>query len=189
MSPINAVIIVYVFISIPIFFLVYKSSNLVVDEEFHVRQGQHYCNGKFHVVSLRRKKISIVCLINFSLTLQWDNKITTFPGLYILSSIFLLPLNICSTFALRLISLFSSVINVLLIFEIRRVFQQKVLNKLRFINKLKVLNKLRCINLGKFNKNCIRSVYAGNTSTNVFICSSLLHGHCIHHNGFRNVSF
>lgn len=51
MSPIQAAIIIYVFISIPIFNLVFESSNLVVDEEFHLRQGQHYCKGHFHVVS------------------------------------------------------------------------------------------------------------------------------------------
>lgn len=57
---------------------------------------------------------------------QWDPKITTFPGLYIISSIFLLPLRICSTVSLRSISLIASVLNVLLIYEIRRNVSQKV---------------------------------------------------------------
>lgn len=105
MSPIHAVLIVYLLISVPIFLLVFESSDLVVDEEFHLRQGKHYCHGNFHI---------------------WDEKITTLPGLYILSSLFLLPLNICSTFAFRLTSFFPSILNVLLIFEIRRSFQQKV---------------------------------------------------------------
>lgn len=60
------------------------------------------------------------------LLLQWDKKITTLPGLYILSAIFLLPFKQCSTFALRLTSLFASIVNVCLIFEIRRCLQQKV---------------------------------------------------------------
>lgn len=41
---------IYMIVSIPIFHLVYHASNLVIDEEFHLRQGSHYCNGSFDVV-------------------------------------------------------------------------------------------------------------------------------------------
>lgn len=41
---------IYSLVSIPIFYLVYYASESVIDEEFHLRQGQHYCNGSFDVV-------------------------------------------------------------------------------------------------------------------------------------------
>ncbi|CAH1731302.1 uncharacterized protein LOC126553539 [Aphis gossypii] len=41
-----------------------------IDEEFHVPQARHYCRAEFH---------------------KWDPKITTLPGLYLLSSIVLVP--------------------------------------------------------------------------------------------------
>lgn len=41
---------IYLIVSIPLFHLVYHASQLVIDEEFHLRQGQHYCNGSFDVV-------------------------------------------------------------------------------------------------------------------------------------------
>lgn len=52
------------------------------DEYFHVRQAQHYCNGDFHI---------------------WDPKITTPPGLYILSYIFK-PILGCGIGSLRAIN-------------------------------------------------------------------------------------
>lgn len=59
MAPIYAAIILYIFISIPLFLLVFKSSNLVVDEEFHLRQGRHYCEGNFHIVSFQKSVVFI----------------------------------------------------------------------------------------------------------------------------------
>lgn len=41
----------YVLVSVPLFHKVYNASQLVIDEEFHLRQGAHYCNGSFEVVS------------------------------------------------------------------------------------------------------------------------------------------
>ncbi|XP_026818468.1 putative Dol-P-Glc:Glc(2)Man(9)GlcNAc(2)-PP-Dol alpha-1,2-glucosyltransferase [Rhopalosiphum maidis] len=41
-----------------------------IDEEFHVPQAKHYCQAEFH---------------------KWDPKITTLPGLYLLSSTVLVP--------------------------------------------------------------------------------------------------
>ncbi|XP_055305543.1 putative Dol-P-Glc:Glc(2)Man(9)GlcNAc(2)-PP-Dol alpha-1,2-glucosyltransferase [Sitodiplosis mosellana] len=105
MSPLYIILVVYIAISFPIFYIVFNASQLVIDEEFHLRQGRHYCLGNFHI---------------------WDEKITTLPGLYVLSAIFLLPFKQCSTFALRLTSLICSIINLCLIFEIRRSLQQKV---------------------------------------------------------------
>lgn len=126
MTPLFVTLVVYILISVPLFYLVFISSQLVVDEEFHLRQGRHYCMGDFHIVSFPLVSMYIRQMMNSFDFFQWDSKITTFPGLYVLSSIFLLPLKICSTFALRLTSLFASVLNVFLIFEIRRIFQHKV---------------------------------------------------------------
>ncbi|KAF2161619.1 glycosyltransferase family 59 protein [Zasmidium cellare ATCC 36951] len=50
-----------------------------LDEVFHVRQAQHYCNGNFEI---------------------WDPKITTPPGLYVLSYLFK-PVLGCSITSLR----------------------------------------------------------------------------------------
>lgn len=42
---------IYLIVSIPLFYVVFNASELVIDEEFHLRQGLHYCNGSFDVVS------------------------------------------------------------------------------------------------------------------------------------------
>lgn len=42
--------IVYTSFSVFLFLKVFDASNLVIDEEFHLRQGLHYCNGDFKVV-------------------------------------------------------------------------------------------------------------------------------------------
>lgn len=42
---------IYLIVSIPIFFIVFNASQNVIDEEFHLRQGKHYCNGSFEIVS------------------------------------------------------------------------------------------------------------------------------------------
>lgn len=38
---------VYGIVSFYVFLKVYETSLLVIDEEFHLRQGMHYCNGDF----------------------------------------------------------------------------------------------------------------------------------------------
>lgn len=43
--------ILYVGISFPIFNKVHQTSKLVIDEEFHLRQGEHYCKGEFEIVN------------------------------------------------------------------------------------------------------------------------------------------
>lgn len=46
---------VYVAISSQLFPLVYEASKEVIDEQFHLRQGIHYCNGNFDVVRIAIK--------------------------------------------------------------------------------------------------------------------------------------
>lgn len=42
---------IYFVTSIQLFFRVYNASQLVIDEEFHLKQGRSYCLGRFDVVS------------------------------------------------------------------------------------------------------------------------------------------
>ncbi|XP_065091253.1 putative Dol-P-Glc:Glc(2)Man(9)GlcNAc(2)-PP-Dol alpha-1,2-glucosyltransferase [Ochlerotatus camptorhynchus] len=91
---------VYSIVSLVLFHLIYRTSKVVVDEEFHLRQGEHYCHGRFEV---------------------WDEKITTFPGLYLVSASLLGPFQACSIYHLRMVSLIASIANVYLIFIIRKV--------------------------------------------------------------------
>ena len=41
----------YSIASLYLFYNVNETSEQVIDEEFHLRQGKHYCNGEFDVVS------------------------------------------------------------------------------------------------------------------------------------------
>ncbi|XP_037037118.1 putative Dol-P-Glc:Glc(2)Man(9)GlcNAc(2)-PP-Dol alpha-1,2-glucosyltransferase isoform X1 [Bradysia coprophila] len=100
--------IVYTAFSVFLFCKVFATSNLVIDEEFHLRQGLNYCNGDFTV---------------------WDPKITTLPGLYIVSTLLFLPFNLCNAFTLRLTSLLASIINVWFIYKIRKLVTVKAKNK------------------------------------------------------------
>uniref|UniRef100_A0A1A9WE02 Dol-P-Glc:Glc(2)Man(9)GlcNAc(2)-PP-Dol alpha-1,2-glucosyltransferase n=1 Tax=Glossina brevipalpis TaxID=37001 RepID=A0A1A9WE02_9MUSC len=95
--------------SLPLFVRVYATTQMVIDEEFHLKQGLHFCNKRFDV---------------------WDNKITTFPGLYLFSLI-LNPFNFCSVLGLRLISLVAAAVNVILLYIIRK----SQLEKLKINNK------------------------------------------------------
>lgn len=95
---ISFVICIYIAVSIPIFLKVYDTSQNVIDEDFHLKQAKEFCNGHFS---------------------KWDPKITTFPGLYLVSYI-ILPFKFCTTFYLRCISFGASVLNVILIYKILR---------------------------------------------------------------------
>ncbi|XP_001851427.2 putative Dol-P-Glc:Glc(2)Man(9)GlcNAc(2)-PP-Dol alpha-1,2-glucosyltransferase [Culex quinquefasciatus] len=90
---------VYSIVTFLLFHLVYNTSKQVIDEEFHLRQGEHYCRGRFHI---------------------WDEKITTFPGLYLISGSFLSPFKACSAYFLRLTSAVASIANAYLVYIIRK---------------------------------------------------------------------
>jgi len=68
------------------------------------------------------------CLKN-GLILKWDNKITTFPGLYLVSSAVLWPFRLCSVLTLRLISLAALNVNLYRTYELqaRSSFDQTVI--------------------------------------------------------------
>ncbi|XP_018566714.1 putative Dol-P-Glc:Glc(2)Man(9)GlcNAc(2)-PP-Dol alpha-1,2-glucosyltransferase [Anoplophora glabripennis] len=90
-------IFIYFIISKIIFDNVYLTSNMVVDEEFHIPLGHSYCE------------------LDFS---QWDPKVTTLPGLYVVSMVVLSPFHTCSSYALRFVSLLASVVNILLFYHL-----------------------------------------------------------------------
>lgn len=82
-----------------IFDRVYDTSQLVIDELFHLRQGLAFCQR------------------NFS---YWDPKITTLPGLYFVSTAVLGSYFECTVYNLRYVNLIASCINLLLFSSILR---------------------------------------------------------------------
>lgn len=113
------VLAIYSVISILLFNKVYETSSEVIDELFHLDQGLRYCQGNFSDVSWQRlfTFAGRRSMKEFSVFFQWNPKITTFPGLYLLSSV--IPSDMCDIYTLRLVPLVSSVVNVLLIYEIK----------------------------------------------------------------------
>ncbi|XP_025834242.1 putative Dol-P-Glc:Glc(2)Man(9)GlcNAc(2)-PP-Dol alpha-1,2-glucosyltransferase [Agrilus planipennis] len=94
------VVCLFVTISKIIFDEVYKESRIVIDEAFHIPQGLEYCR------------------LNFKF---WDPKITTLPGLYIISAVILSPFNACSDYWLKFISFTATFVNYILLFAILQV--------------------------------------------------------------------
>ncbi|KAH0953389.1 hypothetical protein HN011_004929 [Eciton burchellii] len=68
-----------------------------IDEAFHIPQTLRYCDRNFT---------------------QWDPKITTLPGLYLITSAILSPFNLCSITYLRSINLFGTFLNLYLVYNI-----------------------------------------------------------------------
>ncbi|KAF7989702.1 hypothetical protein HCN44_008376 [Aphidius gifuensis] len=71
--------------------------NYYIDEAFHIPQTQKYCSGNFF---------------------EWDKKITTLPGLYLLSAGLLAPLKQCNTISLRGINLILTILNLYVTYKI-----------------------------------------------------------------------
>lgn len=80
-----------------VFDLVYATSDVIIDELFHIPQGMQFCNR--------------------NLT-YWDPKITTLPGLYMLTTVFPALFFNCDTYHIRLLNLVASVMNLMLISSI-----------------------------------------------------------------------
>ncbi|XP_013200359.1 putative Dol-P-Glc:Glc(2)Man(9)GlcNAc(2)-PP-Dol alpha-1,2-glucosyltransferase [Amyelois transitella] len=87
------VLTIYLNISKYIFDKVYDTIQIVIDELFHIPQGIAYCERNFT---------------------YWDPKITTLPGLYLISSAFIGQHFPCNTYNLRLVNLAASCINLML---------------------------------------------------------------------------
>ncbi|XP_072402871.1 dol-P-Glc:Glc(2)Man(9)GlcNAc(2)-PP-Dol alpha-1,2-glucosyltransferase [Diabrotica undecimpunctata] len=99
---INSVIVFFA-VSVTIFNYIYLTSNMIIDEEFHLPLGKLYCNFDFFV---------------------WDPKVTTLPGLYIVSSMIMGPLSLCTTYWLRFVSLVFSIINILLFYFLFDIYDK-----------------------------------------------------------------
>ncbi|XP_023937774.2 putative Dol-P-Glc:Glc(2)Man(9)GlcNAc(2)-PP-Dol alpha-1,2-glucosyltransferase [Bicyclus anynana] len=84
---------IYFFASKLIFDKVNETSQVVVDELFHIPQGKSFCEG------------------NFS---YWDPKITTLPGLHLTSTLFVSYFFACNTYNLRFVNLVASCFNLIL---------------------------------------------------------------------------
>lgn len=118
----NVVLLLYIAVTMHCFNKVFRTTMMVIDEEFHLRQGMHYCKGHFSIVSIRAECLQFLLDMDDNRTcmhLQWDDKITTFPGLYLVSTALFMPLKACSIYNLRLTSLIASVVNLMLIYKIR----------------------------------------------------------------------
>lgn len=76
-----------------VFDKVHHTTRTVIDELFHIPQGLSYCRRNF---------------------VHWDPKITTLPGLYLVSAAFLGTYFPCTTYNLRFINLLASCVNLLL---------------------------------------------------------------------------
>ncbi|XP_022203020.2 putative Dol-P-Glc:Glc(2)Man(9)GlcNAc(2)-PP-Dol alpha-1,2-glucosyltransferase [Nilaparvata lugens] len=93
----------YMITSVIVFNYVYEAQpKPFIDEIFHVPQAQKFCNGTFN---------------------EWDAKITTLPGVYLISVGALKPLasfmdNVCSVYGLRLTNLVACLINFYLFYKL-----------------------------------------------------------------------
>ena len=102
-----------------------------MDEIFHIPQAQKYCQGNFREVSnslvtevvARPSDLSSSSSL-FLLFFQWDPKLTTLPGLYLISVGILHPVSkffdqiVCESVHLRLINVVLSLITLLIIVRI-----------------------------------------------------------------------
>lgn len=94
-----ALIICYYLPARLIFDYVHKSAPIVIDELFHLPIGLKYCATEFS---------------------EWDNKITTLPGLYLFSSLLIAPFGYCSVYSLRYTVFFTSLINLVIVYYLRK---------------------------------------------------------------------
>lgn len=56
---------------------------------------------------------------------QWNPKITTLPGLYLISLLFLAPFQLCLIYWLRFVNLAASVLNIFLFYNLLGLYNRK----------------------------------------------------------------
>ncbi|KAK0091929.1 hypothetical protein PV326_002500 [Microctonus aethiopoides] len=94
----RALVLLFVICTTILFLFLNKiQPNYYIDEAFHIPQTQRFCNGTFF---------------------EWDNKITTLPGLYLITASVLAPFKLCTTLFLRGVNLIGTFFNLYLIYEI-----------------------------------------------------------------------
>ncbi|XP_043281544.1 putative Dol-P-Glc:Glc(2)Man(9)GlcNAc(2)-PP-Dol alpha-1,2-glucosyltransferase [Venturia canescens] len=105
-----AIVITSIFTTTTLFvYLNNVQTNFYIDEEFHIGQTLRYCRGKFF---------------------EWDSKITTLPGLYVIASLFLAPVGLCKIFWMRCINLLGTIANFYLLYRIIQEQGQKNKNSI-----------------------------------------------------------
>ncbi|XP_012282263.1 putative Dol-P-Glc:Glc(2)Man(9)GlcNAc(2)-PP-Dol alpha-1,2-glucosyltransferase [Orussus abietinus] len=90
------------FVAITISLFIYLNSihpYYFIDEAFHIPQTLRYCEGKFF---------------------EWDSKITTLPGLYLITAGVLAPFGLCNITWIRSINLIGTLFNVFLVYKITK---------------------------------------------------------------------
>lgn len=118
-------ILLYNYVSKRIFDNVYLASKQIIDEEFHLPQGLAYCNFHFDVVSNHYAYKSWGNQYRF-VWLQWNPKITTLPGLYLISTLFLAPFDLCLIYWLRFMNYVASVMNFNLFYILFKLYDKNV---------------------------------------------------------------
>lgn len=63
MASFWVILVIYSIVSTAVFYLVYNASQLVIDEEFHLRQGREYCDFNFHIVSVQLVQIFLLVVL------------------------------------------------------------------------------------------------------------------------------
>ncbi|XP_046481620.1 dol-P-Glc:Glc(2)Man(9)GlcNAc(2)-PP-Dol alpha-1,2-glucosyltransferase isoform X1 [Neodiprion pinetum] len=92
------VVLIFVVASIGLFFYLNKvQPHYYIDEIFHVPQTLRFCNRNFF---------------------EWDQKITTLPGLYLMAVVLFAPLKLCNTIVLRGINLIGTFANFFVVYQI-----------------------------------------------------------------------
>lgn len=60
-------VLLFVAYSLPLFLRVFTTTQMVIDEEFHLRQGLYYCQKQFNKVSAKFLKFSVHIYISLAL--------------------------------------------------------------------------------------------------------------------------
>nr|XP_023027695.1 putative Dol-P-Glc:Glc(2)Man(9)GlcNAc(2)-PP-Dol alpha-1,2-glucosyltransferase [Leptinotarsa decemlineata] len=94
----------YYYVFQKIFDRVYSTSQMIIDEEYHLPLGLAYCKFDFAA---------------------WDPKVTTLPGLYLVSAVLLGPFDLCTTYWLRYISFIAAIFNIPLFFALLSVYHKQ----------------------------------------------------------------
>lgn len=103
-----------------------------IDEAFHVPQTLRYCAWNFTQVTCAQKRSTLdyyvsrhslfAAKMNFTKLIfflfQWDPKITTLPGLYLITAAILSPFNLCNITYMRFVNLIGTCVNLYLIYNV-----------------------------------------------------------------------
>lgn len=93
-----------------------------IDEAFHIPQTLQYCAWNFTQVKYILKLLMSVRfrfgIVIYISCFQWDPKITTLPGLYLITTAILSPFNLCDIIYVRCMNLIGTCLNIYLTYNI-----------------------------------------------------------------------